>query len=120
MIDMKTAMLSALQHLPACTEESFLLQENPLPLIVVGDAERSVLARADGKPYLEHYRAQVDVYASTPAEADALAARADTALWALGLIRESYQESHDEQAFAYRRSMLYKAVLMGEWIYQEG
>ena len=58
MIDMKTAMLSALQHLPACTEESFLLQENPLPLIVVGDAERSVLARADGKPYLEHYRAQ--------------------------------------------------------------
>lgn len=120
MIDMKEAMLSAMKDLPACMEESFLLQENPLPLIVVRDAERAVLARADGKPYLESYRGQVDVYAHTAAEADALAARADTALWQLGLIRESYEESHDAEAFAYHRSMLYKAVLMGEWIYQEG
>ena len=49
MIDMKEAMLSAMKDLPACMEESFLLQENPLPLIVVRDAERAVLARYNRK-----------------------------------------------------------------------
>lgn len=119
MINMKQAMLSAMADLPACTAESFCREEKELPLVVVGDAERTVLARVDGKPYLEQYQAQVDVYAATAPQADALAARADTALWNLGLTRESYQESHDAQAYAYQRTMRYRAVLMGEFIYQE-
>lgn len=120
MIDMKQAMLSALDGLPACTAESYEREELSLPLIVVQDAECSTLARVDGKPYLEQYRGQVDVYAHSAADADALAARADAALWALGLSREGYQEGHADAPFAYHRRMMYKAVLCGEWIYQEG
>lgn len=120
MIDMKKAMLSAMAALPACTAESFEKEEKPLPIIVVQDAERSVLARVDGRPYLESYQGQVDVYAAQPQEADALAAGADAALWALGLMRESFSADYDETACAYHRKMIYKAVLCGEWLYQEG
>lgn len=117
---MKAAMLQALQALPACTAESFAREALPLPIVVVRDAERAVLARVDGQPYLESYQAQVDVFANTAAQADALAAQADAALWALGLMRESMESGHDEKAYAYHRKMIYKAVLCGEWIYQEG
>ena len=120
MIDMKGAMLSALKDVPACTAESFARQELPLPIVVVQDADRAVLARADGKPYLERYEAQVDVYAATAQEADALAAQADAALWALGLVRQEYRTFHDEAAYAHHRTLRYKAVLCGQWIYQEG
>lgn len=120
MIDMKAAMLQALENLPACTAESYAREEMSLPIIVVQDAERAVLARVDGKPYLESYQAQVDVYAASPQEADTLAQEADAALWALGLMREGYAGGHDEKAYAYHVKMIYKAVLCGEWIYQEG
>ncbi len=120
MMDMKGAMLSALKDVPACTAESFARQELPLPIVVVQDADRAVLARADGKPYLERYQARVDVYAATAQEADALAVRADAALWALGLLRDGYSAGYDEAAYAHHRTMVYKAVLCGQWIYQEG
>lgn len=120
MIDMKQAMLSALSSLPACTAESWEKEEKPLPIVVVGDAQRSVLARADGMPYLESYRAQVDVYAASLAQADALCAQADAALHALGLSRENFTQDFRDEAFAYHRTMVYKAVLCGQWIYQEG
>ena len=120
MIDMKQAMLSALSSLPACTAESWEREEKPLPIVVVQDGERSVLARADGLPYLESYRARVDVYAASLSQADSLAAQADAVLHALGLTRESYAPDHQEDAWAYHTTMVYKAVLCGQWIYQEG
>jgi hypothetical protein len=120
MIDMKTAMLSALKNLPACTAESFRREELSLPLITVEDAQRSVLARVDGRPYLEKYQARVDVYAATPEERDLLFLQADAALSNLGLVRESTSADHDDTAYACHQTILYKAVLCGEWLYQEG
>ena len=120
MIDMKTAMLSALKDLPACTAESYRREEHALPLITVEDAQRSVLARVDGRPYLEHYQARVDVYAATQEERDLLFLQADAALCNLGLVRESTSADHDDTAYACHQTIFYKAVLCGEWLYQEG
>ncbi len=120
MIDMKNAMLSALSSLPACTAEIFQREEMPLPIIVVQDAQRSVLARVDGMPYLESYQARVDVYAASLEERDLLFLQADQALTALGLCRDSVSSDYEENAWAYHQTIFYKAVLCGGWIYQEG
>ena len=118
MIDLKPAMLSALADLPACTAVTFAHEEFPLPIIVIGDDAGAVYAQADGAPYLEEYLAQVNIYAADPASLETLFQQADAALAALGLRRTHQQDLFDENAYAYRKLLRYRALLQGETIYQ--
>lgn len=118
MTDMKPAMLSALAHLPACCALSFAEEEMALPIIVIGDELRRVHARADGQDYLEEYVANVDVYAAATEELESLCQDADAALSALGLMRQAAYDLYDDQAWAYRKHMRYRALIQGDTIYQ--
>ena len=118
MTDLKPAMLSALAHLPACCALSFAREEMALPIIVIGDESSRVYARADGRDYLEEYVADVDVYAGEAAEMEGLCREADAALSALGLQRIAAQDLFDDQAWAYRKRMRYRALIRGDTIYQ--
>ena len=118
MTDLKAAMLEAVAHLPACVRLAFEKEEIALPVIVIGDEECRVFARADGRDYLDEYIAAVDVYAADPKELDALCREADAALSALGMKRMACQDLYDEQAYACRKHMRYRALLQGERIYQ--
>lgn len=118
MIDLKPAMLSALAHLPACTTAVFPREEIPLPFITIADESGQVEAQADGEIYLEEYIAAVDVYAREREEMEALAQRADAALSHLGMRRIWQQDLYDEDAYAFRKRLRYRAILQGDTIYQ--
>ncbi|MBE5787973.1 MAG: DUF3168 domain-containing protein, partial [Clostridiales bacterium] len=93
-------------------------EENPLPLIVIGDESCRVFARADGQDYLDEYIETVDIFAAGLKELDSLCRAADAALSALGMKRMACQDLYDEQAYAYRKHMRYRALLQGERTYQ--
>ena len=118
MIDLKPAMLNALSALPACTAAAFAREEASLPVITVSQEGGEVTARADGEAYLEEYTMAVDVYAAAPEEAEALAIRADAALSALGLRRADTRDEYDEGAYAWRKTLRYRAVIHGDTLYQ--
>ena len=76
------------------------------------------MAQADGEAYLEECLMAVDVYAATLEEAETLACRADAALDALGLRRTDTHDAYDEGAYAWRKSLRYRAVIPGDTLYQ--
>lgn len=118
MTNLKPAVLEALSALPACAAESFAREELFLPILVVSEESGSVLSQADGCPYLEECLLQLDVYAATRQEADSLAAQADEALTALGLRRIQQQDLYDQEAYAFQKSLRYRAVIHGDTLYQ--
>ena len=118
MTDWKPTLLSALSNLPACAAPSFAREEIPLPVIVVADESGGVLAQADGAPLLEEYLFAVNVYGRSPRETEDLAEGADAALTALGLRCVQRQDLYDEEAYAWRKYLRYRAVLKGDLIYQ--
>ena len=118
MTDVKPAMLAALSHLPACTALSFAREEKSLPIIVIGDESGRTFAQADGQEYLAEYVAAVDIYAADQGELEGLFRETDSALSALGLRRTGCQDLYDEQAYAYRKRLRYRALLQGDLIYQ--
>ena len=118
MTDLKPALLTALSALPACAAVSFAREEIPLPVIVIADESGGVLAQADGTPVLEEYLFAVNVYAASPEAAESLAIQADAALTALGLRCTQRQGLYDEEAYAWRKYLRYRAVLKGDAIYQ--
>ena len=118
MIDLKPAVLAALSALPACTREAYEAGKTPLPLVVISDAERKVVSRADGADYLEEYQIAADVYALSAGGAETLCQSTDAALCALGLKRVSMTAEFDEAPYAFHDRMLYRALLRGETLYQ--
>ena len=118
MIDMKSAMLLSLSHLPACTAAAFAREEMPLPVITIADAGGGVHAQADGTGYLEEYIADVDVYAPSRESLESLSIQADQALSQMGLRRIAQQGFYDEIAYAWRKHLRYRCLLQGEIIYQ--
>jgi len=118
MTDLKPAMLSALAHLPACCALSFAKEEMALPIIVIGDEMNRVYARADGQDYQQEYVASVDVYAADTEKLESLCQDADAALAALGFRRLAAQDFYDDQAWAWRKHMRYRALIQGDTIYQ--
>ena len=117
-MDLEAAMLLALGSLPACSQSAFEKDELPLPLIVVSQENRRVLARADGAPYLEEAEVSAHVYAKTLTELNALSRQAHEALTAMGLSCLSQARDHDETAWAYHHLFRYRAVIHGDTIYQ--
>lgn len=117
-MNMKKAILQTLSHLPACTAAAFAGEEMQLPILVIADDMSRVHAQADGQPYLLEYVAAVDVYAADSAQLEGLCSQADQALSALGMRRIANQDLFDQQAWAYRKHMRYRALLQGDWIYQ--
>lgn len=118
MIDMKSAMLLSLSHLPACTAAAFAREEMPLPIITLADAGGGVIAQADGESYLEEYIADVDVYAASRENLEDLFLQADQALSQMGLRRIALQDFYDEIAYAWRKHLRYRCLLQGDTIYQ--
>lgn len=118
MTDLKPAILLALASLPACTLEAYETGEDSLPLIVISDEERRVLARADGQDYLEEYTIAADIYAADQAAAETLCSQTDAALSEMGMKRISHAAGFDDKLYACHLRMLFRAVLRGETIYQ--
>lgn len=118
MNNLKEAMLQALAQLPACTAVSFARKEMQLPILVIGEEENRVHAQADGREYLSEYIGAVDAYAADPDQLQQLCNQADEALSALGMQRIACRDAFDQQAWAYRKHMRYRALLQGDWIYQ--
>lgn len=117
MTDLKPALLSLLSPLPAAVTAAWPLEEIALPVITVAEASSSVLAQADGQPYLEEHVYDVRVLSGDRVEADSLARAADAALSSLGLRRAACRDQFDEAARAYVKEMAYRAVLRGDTIY---
>lgn len=79
------------------------------PLTVFQEIQNHPLAQADGQEYLTEILYQIDLYAETTQEADALAPAVEKALTALGLARTLCR---DAQADGCRQKTLcYRAVL---------
>ena len=118
MTDLKPTMLSALSGLPACTRAAFARAEMEMPIVVIGDYSGRVLSQADGAPYQEEYVMAADVYAADQATLESLCAQADSAPSAAGLRRVYQMDFYDETAYAWRKSLRYRAVVQGGKLYQ--
>ena len=118
MTDLKPALLTALAGLPACTRAAFAREEPEMPIIVVGDYGGRVIGQADGSAYQEEYVMAVDVYAADQEVLESLCRQADAALDAAGLRRVYETDFYDETAYAWRKSLRYRAVLQSGRLYQ--
>ena len=118
MIDLKPAVLQALAALPACTAAAFSREEVPLPVITVNQEDASVFAQADGAPYLEEYILSVCVHAATQEETERLALSADQALKQMGLRLTGARDLYNEEAYAWEKTLRYRALLHQNTIYQ--
>ena len=118
MTDLKPTVLQALSRLPARAALSFARDEAPLPAVTVAEENVSVFARADGEPYLEEHTLSLDVYAASQGALAALSLAADEAMTALGLRLTAAQEAFDETAYAWRKTLRYRALVHQNTIYQ--
>lgn len=110
MIDLTLPLREALEGVIACVQGQYPAPQAAFPSAVLYESGNAVQARCDGRAHLHALEYTIELWAFSPAETHALAARADEAVSALGFSRTSCTDIYDEDAAAYRRVMQYCAL----------
>lgn len=110
MIDLTLPLREALEGVIACVQGQYPAPQAAFPCAVLYESGNAVQARCDGRAHLHALEYTIELWAFSPAETHALAARADEAVSALGFSRTSCTDIYDEDAAAYRRVMQYRAL----------